>query len=196
MRALLIAACLLATPAAAQTNIQDFRQAEKLPDEFFMITEIPAGGFTKYELDHATGFLFVDRFQSMPVAYPVNYGSVSQTLADDGDPLDAVVYTRAPLQPGSLIRVRPIGIMKMIDAGEVDDKIVAVPTSKLDPTYDDIKTVDDLPAIERERLMAFFRVYKQLPAGRKVVEVSGFEGIDAAKAMLLKAHETYKRAKP
>lgn len=148
--------------------------------EFYTVVEIPAGSFTKYEIDPDNGHVLVDRYQSMPVVYPANYGSIPSSLAGDGDPLDALVFTREPIVPGALIKVRAIGILKMIDGGETDDKIVAVPTSGVDPTYDNIKSINDLPEIERSRLEAFFRVYKQLPAGRKVVELGGFE--DAAKA--------------
>jgi inorganic pyrophosphatase len=81
----------------------------------------------------------------MPVAYPANYGSLTQSLAGDGDPLDVVFYTRAPMAPGTLIKLRAIGVLKMIDGGEKDDKIIAVPASKIDPTYDDIKNISDLP---------------------------------------------------
>jgi inorganic pyrophosphatase len=162
------------------------------PTDIQVIIEIPAGSFTKYELDAKTGHLFVDRFQSMPVVYPTNYGSIPSTVGPDGDPLDALVFTRQPVYPGALMRVRPIGILKMIDGGEVDDKIVAVPISKLDPTYDNIKTIDDLPQIERDRIEQFFAVYKTLPAGRKVVEVKGFDGIDAAVEMLKTGLDKFK----
>lgn len=125
------------------------------PNDVQVVIEIPAGSFTKYELDAKTGQLFVDRFQSMPVVYPTNYGSVPSSVGPDGDPLDALVITRQPVHPGALIRVRPIGILKMIDGGDVDDKIVAVPISKVDPTYDGIETIDDLPEIERARIEQF-----------------------------------------
>ncbi|MDQ0475051.1 inorganic diphosphatase [Labrys wisconsinensis] len=190
-----IAACAIAlttmSPAWAEGNILAFPQPDKAPDEINMVVEIPAGSMIKYETDTKTGFIFVDRFQSMPVAYPANYGSVTRTKADDGDPLDVIVYTREAVAPGALMKVRPIGVMKMIDGGEVDDKIVAVPTSKLDPTYDAIKEVSDLPAIEQERLTSFFRVYKQLPAGRKAVEVNGFETAEVAKGLIKDAMERY-----
>ncbi|WP_409307903.1 inorganic diphosphatase [Pectobacterium sp. B1J-3] len=176
---------------AAPINILDFPQPKNTPDEIYAVTEIPAGSMVKYETDADTGFIIADRFQSMPVAYPANYGSLTQSLGGDNDPLDVIFYTRAPLIPGSLIKLRPIGILKMIDAGEVDDKIVAVPTSKIDPTYDNINTIADLPPIEKERLQAFFRVYKQLPAGRKVVELKGFEDVNAAKAVISAAHDNY-----
>ncbi len=116
----------------------------------------------------------------------------SQAPSARNDPLDALVITRQPVYPGALIRVRPIGIMKMIDAGDIDDKIVAVPISKLDPTYDEIKTIDDLPAIERLRIEQFFAVYKKLPDGRKVVEMKGFDGVNAAVDMLKTGLDKFK----
>jgi len=162
------------------------------PMDIQVLIEIPAGSFTKYETDIKTGHIFVDRFQSMPVVYPTNYGSITSTLADDGDPLDVLVITREPIYPGALIRVRPVGILKMIDGGDIDDKIIAVPVSKVDPTYDDIKTIDDLPSIERARIEQLFAVYKKLPDGRKIVELKGYEGVNAAVDMLNTALDKFK----
>lgn len=163
----ILTAGLLLSAAARAHNVLEFPQPENNPEEFYAVTEIPTGGIIKYETDAKTGFIVADRFQSMPVAYPANYGSLTQSLAGDGDPLDVVFYTRAPMAPGTLIKLRAIGVLKMIDGGEKDDKIIAVPASKIDPTYDDIKTISDLPKIEQQRLEAFFRVYKELPEGRK-----------------------------
>lgn len=188
-----VIALLVSASATVQAqNVLDFPQPENVPDEFYAVTEIPAGGMIKYETDAKTGFIVADRFQSMPVAYPANYGSLTQSLGGDKDPLDVIFYTRAPLQPGTLIKLRPIGVLKMIDGGEVDDKIVAVPTSKIDPTYDDIKEMSDLPKMEQERLQAFFRVYKQLPDGRKKVELNGFEDAAKAKTEIKQAFDAYK----
>ncbi|KGT91948.1 inorganic diphosphatase [Enterobacter cancerogenus] len=193
VKRLSVIALLVSASAAVQAqNVLDFPQPEKVPDEFYAVTEIPAGGMIKYETDAKTGFIVADRFQSMPVAYPANYGSLTQSLGGDGDPLDVIFYTRAPLQPGTLIKLRPIGVLKMIDGGEVDDKIVAVPTSKIDPTYDDIKEMKDLPKMEQERMEAFFRVYKQLPDGRKKVELNGFEDAAKARAEIKQAFDAYK----
>lgn len=186
---------LLSASVQAQ-NILEFPQPENNPQEFYAVTEIPAGGIIKYETDAKTGFIIADRFQSMPVAYPANYGSLTQSLAGDGDPLDVVFYTRAPLAPGTLVKLRPIGVLKMIDGGETDDKIVAVPASKIDPTYDDIKTISDLPKIEQQRLEAFFRVYKQLPDGRKKVELNGFNDAETAKQEIKKAWDAWKAQHP
>lgn len=165
-------------------------------EEFYAVTEIPAGGIIKYETDAKTGFIIADRFQSMPVAYPANYGSLTQSLAGDGDPLDVIFYTRAPMAPGTLIKLRAIGVLKMIDGGDKDDKIVAVPASKIDPTYDDIKELADLPKIEVQRLESFFRVYKELPEGRKKVELNGFNDAATAKQEIKQAWDAWKAKNP
>jgi inorganic pyrophosphatase len=157
-------------------------QPKNAPEEAMLAVEIPAGSFTKYEINE-DGLVFVDRFQSMPVAYPANYGSMPRTLAGDGDPLDALVLTREPLHPGVLIRFRPIGVLRMTDDGQGDQKIVGVPTDKIDPTYAGIRDLNDLPAVERQRIEAFFRVYKDLPTGRNPVRLDGFG--DAAEARSL-----------
>ena len=170
-------------------------QPRQAPDEVNLAVEIPAGSFTKYEIKE-DGLVHVDRFQSMPVAYPANYGSLTQSLAGDGDPLDVIFYTRAPMAPGTLIKLRAIGVLKMIDGGEKDDKIVAVPASKIDPTYDDIKELSDLPKIEQQRLESFFRVYKQLPEGRKSVELNGFNDAATAKQEIKQAWDAWKTNQP
>jgi inorganic pyrophosphatase len=163
-------------------NPNNYPQSSKIPAELNAIVEIPQGSFAKYELT-GEGKLVIDRFISMPVVYPGNYGSLSKTKGGDGDPLDVIIYTREPLIPGCIITVRPIGTLKMIDGGDADEKIIAVPTSKVDPTYDNIKSIDDLPLLEKQRLEQFFRVYKNIPVGKSVV-VNGFEGLDFTKKII------------
>lgn len=191
----LLAAALFVLPAlpalAEAENVLAFKQPKNAPEELNIVVEIPAGSMVKYETDTDTGHIVVDRFIAMPMAYPANYGSITRTKAADGDPLDVLVYTRAPIAPGALIRVRPIGLIKMIDGGDVDDKVIAVPVTKVDPTYEDVKAIGDLPKIEQERLAAFFRVYKQIPAGSKVVEVGGFDSAEAAKERVNASIEAY-----
>jgi inorganic pyrophosphatase len=170
----------------------DYPQSENYPEEIFAAIEIPAGSFTKYEIDATTGHVIVDRFQSMPVQYPANYGSISQSAGGDGDPLDVLVYTRVPITPGSMILVRPVGILRMIDGGEVDDKIVAVPAPSIDPTYDGILDISDMPAMELERLEEFFNVYKRLPQGSDVIELRGFGDAREAQAMVRQAIDNYR----
>ncbi|WBQ13804.1 inorganic diphosphatase [Hyphomonadaceae bacterium BL14] len=179
---------LLAAPALAQaqfTHPFGFPQPSE-GEEFFVVIEIPAGSATKYEIDAETGLVFVDRFLSMPVVYPANYGSIPSSMGEDGDPLDALVLTREPIVPGALIRVRAIGALIMLDDGEVDDKIIAVPASDIDPAYDAIRSIEDLPALERRRIEAFFRVYKQLPdpADAEGVELGGYRSADDAAAQV------------
>ena len=185
----------VAASAADYVSYLDFPQPKDDTKEFFTAIEIPQGSFTKYEIDADTGHIVVDRFQSMPVAYPANYGSITSSLGGDGDPLDALVYTREPVVPGAIIKVRAIGVLKMIDGGEVDDKIVAVPSSDIDPTYDGIKEISDLPKIEQDRLQAFFRVYKQLPDARKIVELGGFENAEKAQGEVASAIKAYSEKK-
>lgn len=161
------------------------------PQEALLFVEIPAGGNIKYETD-AQGLIFVDRFLSMPMAYPANYGSMPRTRAGDGDPLDALVLTRAPLQPGVLVRFRPVGVLRMRDGGHNDEKVIGVPVDAIDPTYADIRDLADLPAAERERIEAFFRVYKDLPSGAKRVELSGFGDAAQARALIDAAMRSFK----
>ena len=161
-------------------------QSKNVPDEAMLAVEIPAGSFTKYEINEE-GLVYVDRFQSMPVAYPANYGSMPRTLAGDGDPLDALVLTREALHPGVLIAFRPIGVLRMKDDGEADEKIIGVPTDKVDPTYADIRDLADLPLVERQRIEAFFRVYKDLPAARNPVVLDGFGDAAEARALIVQS---------
>ena len=176
-------ACL--SPAAAGDAILHpflARQPAAAPEELLLAVEIPAGSATKYEIGQ-DGLVYVDRFVSMPVAYPANYGSIPRSLAGDGDPLDALVLTRAPLHPGVLVRFRPIGVLRMVDGGEQVDKIIGVPVAAVDPGYAGVRDIADLPGPERARIEAFFRVYKDLPPGIGTVVLDGFG--DAAQARML-----------
>ena len=159
-------------------------------DGALLLVEIPTGNAIKYEVD-ADGHLFVDRFLSMPVAYPANYGSMPRTLAGDGDPLDALVLTRVPLHPGVLLRFRPVGVLRMTDRGEADEKIIGVPTDKVDPSYAAIRDIGDLPRAERDRIEAFFRVYKALSEEGNPVRLDGYGNAEEAKALISGALERF-----
>jgi inorganic pyrophosphatase len=177
----------------------DYPQPETAPEEVLAVIEIPAGGTVKYELDKATGHPVVSRFPTMAVAYPANYGCFSQTLSGDGDPLDVFLYTRSPLVPGCLVLVRPVGILRSIDGGEEDDKILAVPVPAVDPTFAGINDLDDLPAADRDRLAEFLLSYKRLPVGSKKVEILGFDNAAAARFAIEAARKRYNespRARP
>lgn len=190
----LTAALLLLTGASVASNavLHPFlaAQPKEAPEEANLAVEIPAGSFTKYEIKE-DGLVHVDRFQSMPVAYPANYGSMPRTLAGDNDPLDALVLTREPLHPGVIVRFRPIGYLKMVDKGEHDEKVIGVPTDKIDPTYANIRDLQDLPLIERQRIEAFFRVYKDLPEGRNPVQLNGWGNAAEAKALIRESMQRF-----
>ena len=130
------------------------------PDDFTAVIEIPKGSRCKYELDKNSGMLLLDRVLYTATHYPANYGFIPRTYADDGDPLDVLVLCSEQIIPMTLVRVYPIGAMRMIDSGKLDDKIIAVPFS--DPTYQGIKSIDELPPHIFDEIMHFFTVYKQL----------------------------------
>ena len=188
----------IGTAIAGEPNVRHpfhAEQAKDAPESVVLAIEIPAGSITKYEINEE-GLVFVDRFQSMPVVYPANYGSMPRTLAGDGDPLDALVLTREPLHPGVLIAFRPIGYLRMLDKGEQDDKVIGVPTDKVDPTYSNIRDLADLPLIERQRIEAFFRIYKDLPAGRNPVVLDGYGNAAEAKALITEALQRFEKKTP
>lgn len=187
----LIAAGLLFTASAqAQPNVFDYPQPDDAPASFHVVNEIPAGSFTKYEINAEHGQLIVDRYVSMPVRYPANYGSITSSAGGDGDPLDALVLTRDSIYPGAVIEVRAIGVLRMVDDGEADDKIIAVPTDAVDPSYADVEEIEDLPSMQAERLNAFFRVYKDLPEGGDI-ELNGFGDASEARDILSQAFDAY-----
>ena len=128
--------------------------------DFSAVIEIPKGSHCKYELDKYTGLLRLDRVLYTSTHYPANYGFIPRTFADDGDPLDVLVLCNEPILPMTLIRVYPIGVMRMLDDGHIDDKIIAIPFS--DPSYNNIRSIDELPAHVFDEIMHFFKVYKQL----------------------------------
>jgi inorganic pyrophosphatase len=130
------------------------------PDIRSALIEIPKGSSCKYELDKYTGLLRLDRVLYTSTHYPANYGFIPRTYADDGDPLDVLVLCNEPIQPMTLIRVYPIGVMRMLDDGHIDDKIIAIPFS--DPSYNNIRSIDELPPHIFDEIMHFFKVYKQL----------------------------------
>ncbi len=150
------------------------------PDDFNAVIEIPKGSSCKYEMDKYTGMLRLDRILYTSTHYPANYGFIPRTLADDGDPLDVLVLCNHHLYPMTLVRVYPIGVMRMIDDNALDDKIIAVPFS--DPSYNSYKTIDDLPPHIFDEMMHFFSVYKQLE--NKQTAVKELFGPDEARKII------------
>ena len=166
----------------------DMDPAMVSPEDFTAVIEIPKGSKCKYELDKTTGFLKLDRVLYTSTHYPANYGFIPRTYADDGDPLDVLVLCSEPIYPLTLIRVYPIGVMRMIDGGKMDDKILAIPFS--DPTYLGIRSVDDLPPHIFDEIMHFFSVYKQLE--NKQTAVKSLFGPKEAAEIIAEALESYR----
>ena len=159
------------------------------PDDFAAIIEIPKGSKCKYELDKSTGLLKLDRILYTSTHYPANYGFIPRTYADDGDPLDVLVLCSEAIYPMTMMRVYPIGVMRMLDGGKMDDKIIAVPVS--DPTYAGIDSIDSLPAHIFDEIMHFFSVYKQLE--NKETAVKSLFGRKKAEEIIAEAIEFYKQ---
>ncbi|WP_439542961.1 inorganic diphosphatase [Hyphomicrobium sp.] len=137
------------------------------PHDINVIIEVPVGGEPiKYEMDKASGTLIVDRFLYTPMRYPGNYGFVPHTLSDDGDPIDVLVCNTRTIVPGAVINCRPIGVLVMEDEGGGDEKILAVPSSKVSQRYDKVKNYTDMPAISMQQVEHFFAHYKDLEPGK------------------------------
>lgn len=165
-----------------------------VPNDINVIIEIPMNSEpVKYEVDKDTGALFVDRVLTTPMHYPCNYGYVPHTLCGDGDPLDVLVVMPVPLQPGSVIRCRPLGVLSMTDESGEDTKLVAVPITKTFPAYQHVKSVDDLNPLTLDRIAHFFAHYKDLEKG-KWVKVEGWKGLDEARREIRDCVERYKKA--
>jgi inorganic pyrophosphatase len=159
--------------------------AGKVPDEMNVIIEIAANSSPiKYEIDKETDALWVDRFMATAMFYPANYGFVNQTLGLDGDPVDVLVVTPYPLQPGCAIRCRPVAVLKMTDDGGQDSKVLAVPVDKLTPIYKEMRDLADVPELLKAQIQHFFERYKDLEPGKWAC-IDGWEGVDAAKQELL-----------
>lgn len=163
----------------------DIKSGRDVPNEVNVIIEIPMhGGPVKYEVDKETGALFVDRFMNTAMVYPSNYGYVPNTLSEDGDPVDVLVVTPAPLINGAVIPCRPVGMLKMTDEAGVDTKLLAVPTSKLTKSYEAVRNYTDLPRALLQSIEHFFQHYKDLEEG-KWVKLDGWEGPERAHEEIL-----------
>ncbi len=165
--------------------------AGECPDKVHALIEIPFGSNIKYELDKESGAIFIDRVLYSAMFYPANYGFVPNTLADDGDPIDILVVSDYAVTPGSVIKCRLIGVLMMEDEAGMDEKLLAVPVSKIDPTYEDIKSYDDLPQATLNKIKNFFETYKMLEPN-KWVKLKDFKGPDEAAKLLEAAIANYK----
>ncbi len=157
-------------------------------DEMNVIVEIPKFSKNKYEIDKETGIIALDRVMHSAQDYPFDYGFVPQSLFDDGDALDVVLLTTYPLMPGILVKARPVAIMEMIDGGDRDDKVVAVPVD--DPRFNDVQDLSDLNKHFIKEMTHFFETYKKIQ--NKEVQIGAWQGKDEAKAAFEKSVQMYK----
>jgi inorganic pyrophosphatase len=164
-------------------DVSKISAGKDVPRDINVVIEIPHGSGVKYEVDKESGAMVVDRVVFTPMVYPAAYGFIPNTLADDGDPADALVLISAPLVPGAVIRSRPIGLLKMEDEAGQDEKIVCVPHDKVHPQYTGVTEISQLPAITRDAIEHFFSHYKDLEKG-KWVKITGWgTAADAEKAI-------------
>ena len=167
----------------------DVHIGAEAPAEFQAVIEIPKGSKVKYELDKETGLLRVDRILYSSVIYPASYGFIPQTLGDDHDPLDVLVLMQEPVVPLSILRVRPIGMMTMLDQGENDEKILSIHLD--DPEYRNYKDIGELPVHRMAEVRRFFEDYKKLE--NKEVLVQDFLGPEAATKAVKHAMDLYEK---
>jgi len=160
-------------------------------DEMNVIVEVSKGSSNKYEIDKETGLIKLDRANYSSAAFPTEYGFVPQTLWDDGDALDVVLLATFPIPSGVLVKARPIALMEMIDTGENDYKLIAVPVK--DKRWEDVQDLPDLNKHTLKEIQHFFETYKQLKDGKAVVEIRGFKGKEDAIAAFNRATELYQK---
>ena len=175
-------------------NLDRVSSGKDVPNDINVIIEIPSHSDpVKYEVDKETGAMFVDRFMNTAMFYPCNYGYVPHTLSEDGDPVDVLVVTPTPLISGSVIRCRPVGMLKMTDESGVDAKILAVPVDKLAVQYRGVEKLEDLSPLLLDQIAHFFGHYKDLE-NNKWVKIDGWVGTDEAKAEIVASVERFQNA--
>ena len=172
------------------SNIWHDIEPERItPESFWAVIEIEKGGKTKYELDKTTGLLKLDRILFTSMHYPANYGFIPRTYADDGDPLDVLVLCSERLSPLTLIQCSPIGILRMVDEGQSDEKIIAV--CRNDPFYNEYEDISQLPMHTFAEIRHFYEVYKTLEYKETVVQE--IQDQKTAKQMICECMERYDR---
>jgi inorganic pyrophosphatase len=168
-------------------NLEGIAVGEDAPNDINVIIEVPVGGEPiKYEMDKKSGALVVDRFLYTSMRYPGNYGFVPHTLSDDGDPIDVLVANTRAITPGAVVNCRPIGVLLMKDEAGGDEKVIAVPSTRLTRRYENVIDITDLPQITLDQISHFFEHYKDLEGG-KWVEVERWGGVDDAKRLIQEA---------
>jgi len=166
----------------------------KIKMEVDVLIEISKGSNVKYELDKEKNRLRVDRFLYTAMFYPFNYGYVEETLADDGDPVDVLILSYESILPGSLITVKPIGVLEMEDEAGKDEKVIAVPKEKIDPYWGKYNDISEIPEAYKNQIKHFFENYKTLEPG-KWVKIKDWLGKEEAEKLIKKAIENYKNVK-
>ena len=160
-------------------DITKLERGKNFPEEINVFVEIPQGSAIKYEIDKGSGVIFVDRFSYTAMSYPFNYGFIPQTKAEDGDAVDVLVLSSLPVNPGTVIPSRVIGMLEMEDEEGIDTKILAVPTVKVDPFFANINDVSDIDTALKNKIKHFFDHYKEIEPG-KWVKTKDFKGKDTA----------------
>jgi len=158
------------------------------PKEVNVIVEIPRGSKNKYEIDKETGLIALDRAMHTAQDYPFDYGFIPQSFWDDNDALDVILLTTYPLALGILVNARPVGLMNMVDSGDNDDKIIAVPVD--DPRWDEVKDISDVNKHTIKEMEHFFSTYKKIQ--NKEVAVTGFQNYKAAREAIIRGLVLYK----
>jgi len=168
----------------------DIPLGKNAPESINTIIEIPKGSFNKYEIDKETGLIALDRANYTAAPYPFDYGFAPQTYWEDNDPLDVIVLTSFPLSPGILVRVRPVAVLDMIDDGDSDMKVIAVPAD--DKRWDDINDLQDLNKHALKEYEHFFQTYKSLKGKPAPVETRGYKGRKETLEIINRSVELYK----
>jgi len=158
------------------------------PDNVQAIIEISSGSNIKYEIEKESGALVLDRVMHSSMVYPANYGFINKTLSNDGDPADILVLTPYAMTEGCVVNCRLVGVLIMEDESGVDEKLLAVPTSKVDPSFEDIKDLSDIPKHTLAKIKNFFETYKMLEPN-KWAKVQGFQDKSSAQQILQDAIE-------
>lgn len=169
--------------------LHELTPGTNIPNEMTVMVEISKGSINKYELDKETGLIKLDRVSHTAQTFPFDYGFVPQTHWHDGDPLDVIIITTSPLMPGVLVDVRPVGVLDMIDSGESDAKIIAVPVS--DPRFSEVQDLSDVNKHFIKEVTHFYENYKKLQ--NKEVTIPTIRDASAAKEVILEAIELYKK---
>ena len=172
-------------------TLDELKPGKNPPDEINVVIEIPKGSNIKYEIDTESGAVFVDRKLFTAMFYPFNYGFIPQTREDDGDPVDVLVLGNDAVVPMSVIRASPVGVLLTEDEEGQDSKVIAVPISKLDPSFSNITNINSIPEHIRDQIKHFFEHYKELEKG-KYVKVRGWEDREIAKKRICESIDEYK----